>query len=180
MSNAAHVPGTQALAFGPFRLFPVQRLLLEDEQPIRLGSRALDILVALVERAGEVVAKEELIARAWPNTVVDEAALRVHVAALRKVLSGESGIRYVENVSGRGYRFVAPLARLDDGQRACVMRMTTKRGSKLPPLFSRVIGRAEALTPEDTCQGLNFPTATVRSLPALDRFSRNPLRPVKP
>ena len=145
MSNAAYVPGTQALAFGPFRLFPVQRLLLEDEQPIRLGSRALDILVALVERAGEVVAKEDLIARAWPNTVVDEAALRVHVAALRKVLSGESGIRYVENVSGRGYRFVAPLARLDDGQRACVMRMTTKRGFKLPPLFSRVIGRADVV-----------------------------------
>ena len=95
MSDAAYVPGTQALAFGPFRLFPVQRLLLEDEQPIRLGSRALEILVALVERAGEVVAKEERIARAWPDTVVDEAALRVHVAALRKVLSGESGARYV-------------------------------------------------------------------------------------
>ena len=58
-----------AISFGPFRLLAAQRLLLEGDKPVRLGSRAFDILTALVERAGEVVGKEELIARAWPQTV---------------------------------------------------------------------------------------------------------------
>jgi DNA-binding winged-HTH domains len=56
-----------AISFGPFRLIAAQRLLLEGETPVRLGSRAFDILAALVERAGEVVGKGELIARAWPE-----------------------------------------------------------------------------------------------------------------
>ena len=61
----------EVFAFGSFRLVPAQRALLEDEKPLRLGSRALEILVALVERPGETISKEELIARAWPNTVVE-------------------------------------------------------------------------------------------------------------
>jgi DNA-binding winged helix-turn-helix (wHTH) protein len=56
-----------AISFGPYRLLPAQRLVLEGDKPVRLGSRAFDILTALVERAGEVVSKEELIARAWPK-----------------------------------------------------------------------------------------------------------------
>ena len=56
----------RAISFGSFRLLPAQRLLLEGDQPVRLGSRAFDILAALVERAGGVVGKEQLIARAWP------------------------------------------------------------------------------------------------------------------
>ena len=61
-----------AISFGPFRLLAERRLLLEGDKPVRLGSRAFDILAALVERAGEVVGKEELIARAWPQTLVEE------------------------------------------------------------------------------------------------------------
>jgi len=95
---------TQVLAFGPFRLLPAQRMLLEGNAPVRLGSRALDILIALVERPGEVVSKEELVARAWPNTFVEETNLRVHVGALRKVLGhGQSVGGYVANVPGRGW-----------------------------------------------------------------------------
>src|SRR5689334_24709878 len=60
-----------AISFGPFRLLAEQRLLLEGDTPVRLGSRAFDILAALVERAGEVVGKEELIARTWPQTFVE-------------------------------------------------------------------------------------------------------------
>ena len=79
---------------------------------MRLGSRAFDILVALVERAGETIPKDQLIARAWPDTVVEEGALRVHVAALRKALGdGRAGKRYVANHPGRGYTFVAPVTR---------------------------------------------------------------------
>ena len=75
-----------AISFGPFRLLAEQRLLLEGDKPVRLGSRAFDILAALVERAGEVVGKEELIARAWPQTFVEESNLKIQVSALRRAL----------------------------------------------------------------------------------------------
>jgi predicted ATPase/DNA-binding winged helix-turn-helix (wHTH) protein len=100
--------GHQVLSFGPFRLDPVRRVLLEAGRTCRVGSRALEILLTLAERGGQIVSKNELIARVWPDSVVQEATLRVHIAALRKILGdGESGVRYVENFSGRGYRFVA-------------------------------------------------------------------------
>ena len=60
----------QAISFGPFRLLTEQRLLLEGDRPVRIGSRAFDILAAFVDRAGEVVAKEQLMVRAWPQTFV--------------------------------------------------------------------------------------------------------------
>jgi len=102
-------------AFGPFRLLPTQRLLLEGDRPIRLGSRALDILSALVERPGELVSKRELIERVWPDLVVVEANLTVHVAALRRALrDGRTGNRYVINIPGQGYCFVAPVIVIDD------------------------------------------------------------------
>jgi DNA-binding winged helix-turn-helix (wHTH) protein len=100
----------QAISFGPFRLLAVRRLLLEGNQPVRLGSRAFDILATLVERAGEVVGKEELIARAWPKTYVEEANLKIQVSALRRALGdGQGGHRYIATIPGRGYNFVAPV-----------------------------------------------------------------------
>ena len=76
-----------AISFGPYRLLTEQRLLLEGDRPVRLGSRAFDILAALVERPGEVVGKEQLIARAWPQTFVEEANLKIQVSALRRACS---------------------------------------------------------------------------------------------
>jgi DNA-binding winged helix-turn-helix (wHTH) protein len=100
------------MSFGRFRVFPNQRLIIEGDRPLRLGSRALDILVALVERAGELVSKGDLMARIWPDTIVDEGNLKVQVAALRRALrDGEDGNRYISNVAGRGYWFVAPVVR---------------------------------------------------------------------
>src|SRR6266436_5151199 len=99
------------ISFGPYRLLAAQRLLLEGDRPVRLGSRAFDILAALVERAGEVVGKEQLIARAWPRTFVEEANLKIQVSALRRALGdGQGGHRYVVTVPGRGYNFVAPVS----------------------------------------------------------------------
>src|SRR6266851_2753932 len=96
-----------AISFGPYRLLAAQRLLLERDQPVRLGSRAFDVLAALVERAGEVVGKEELISRAWPQTFVEEANLKMQVSALRRALGdGQGGHRYVITAPGRGYNFV--------------------------------------------------------------------------
>ena len=100
--------------FGPFRLIPAQRLLLEGETEVRLGSRAFEILVTMVEQPGELVSKAKLMARVWPNTIVVEANLSVHVAALRRVLGdGERGNRYLITIPGQGYRFVAPVTILD-------------------------------------------------------------------
>src|SRR3984957_12939981 len=104
--------GEGAYLFGPFRLLPRQRLLLSGDEPVRLGSRALDILIALVERAGDLVSKDELMARVWPNTFVGQANLTVHVPALRRTLrDGIGGNRYFVNVANRGYYFVAPVVR---------------------------------------------------------------------
>src|ERR1700726_4903428 len=99
-----------AISFGPFRLLAAQRLLLEGDQPVRLGSRAFDTLAALVGRAGEVVGKEELIARVWPQTFVEESNLKIQVSALRRALGdGQGGHRFVVTIPGRGYNLVAPV-----------------------------------------------------------------------
>jgi len=107
--------------------------------PQRIGSRALDILIALVERAGTVVSKAELIARVWPRVTVDESALRAHIKGLRRVLGdGQDGARYVTNIAGRGYCFVAPVAREDIQQRP------TDDGETMParlPAVKRIVGR---------------------------------------
>jgi DNA-binding winged helix-turn-helix (wHTH) protein len=113
--------GEPVVSFGPFRLFPRQRLLLEGEKPLRLGSRALDILIALVECPGELVSKKELMTRIWPDTVVEEGNLKVHVSALRRALGdGQAGHRYLATIPGRGYRFVAPVV-IAEGQSAAVL-----------------------------------------------------------
>src|SRR5271155_3580826 len=110
----ATISGESAISFGPFRFVAARRLLLEGDKPVRLGSRAFDILTALVERAGEVVSKDELIARAWPATYVEEANLKIQVSALRRARGdGQGDNRYVVNVVGRGYNFVAPIRKAE-------------------------------------------------------------------
>ena len=102
----------QVLTFGPFQLYRDRKMLTESGRLVRLGSRAIELLVALVERAGEVVGKNELMACVWPGTVVEENNLRVHIASLRKSLGeGQAGARYIVNVAGRGYSFVVPVLR---------------------------------------------------------------------
>ena len=102
------IPAPGEIAFGSFRLVPAQFLLLEGDNPVRLGSRALEILIVLLERPGEVVSVDELMARVWPNTFVDPGNLTVHISALRRTLhDGRDGNRFVINIPGRGYSFVA-------------------------------------------------------------------------
>jgi DNA-binding winged helix-turn-helix (wHTH) protein len=118
MPAAPHIMGQPTvdahLLFGRFALHPHRRLLLEAGEPVRVGSRALELLGALVERSGEVVSRDELIARVWPDTVVEETSLRVHASRLRKALrDGQDGARYIVNVPGRGYAFVAEVVRVD-------------------------------------------------------------------
>src|SRR5882757_6171793 len=99
------------IEFGPFRLSPRERLLTRDGAAVNIGGRALDILIALIGQPGQLVSKNELLDHAWPDVTVDEGSLRFHVAALRKALGdGQDGARYVTNVPGRGYCFVAPIS----------------------------------------------------------------------
>jgi DNA-binding winged helix-turn-helix (wHTH) protein len=96
--------------FGPFKLDTHRRVINQAGSPLHLGSRAREILSTLLERAGETVGKQELMARVWPHSFVDEGTLRVHISALRKALgAGESGGHYIENVTGHGYRYVGPV-----------------------------------------------------------------------
>jgi DNA-binding winged helix-turn-helix (wHTH) protein len=102
--------GPRTFVFGPFMLIPERQLLLNGEAPVRIGSRALEILTVLVERAGELVCKRDLFARVWPDTFVEEGNLKVNVAGLRRALGEAPGqTRYIAAVPGRGYRFVAPV-----------------------------------------------------------------------
>jgi predicted ATPase/DNA-binding winged helix-turn-helix (wHTH) protein len=112
---------------------------------VRLGSRAIELLVALVERAGEVVGKNELMAYIWPDTIVEENNLRVHITALRKCLGdGQGGARYIVNVAGRGYCFVAPVAR-SAGPVSALPPSAVDLRSSLPVPISRPVGRTEVV-----------------------------------
>ena len=132
------------VSFGPFRLITAQRLLLEGNKPVRLGSRALDILIALVECRGELLSKEELMAEVWPNTSIEEGNLKVQVASLRRVLGdGPGKNRYLVNIPGRGYRFVAPMVLADDVGRSA---STMGRPHNLPIKLTRLIGRSDVVS----------------------------------
>jgi predicted ATPase/DNA-binding winged helix-turn-helix (wHTH) protein len=145
MADEAQASIGPVLMFGPFRLDPLQRVLQEGERPIRLGGRALEILLVLVERAGELVGKDEIMARVWPNVAAEEATLRVHLSTLRKALGhGRNGARYIENVTGRGYRFVAAVTRLKgDSPAPAVQVAAAERRHGLPIRLTRMIGRSD-------------------------------------
>jgi predicted ATPase/DNA-binding winged helix-turn-helix (wHTH) protein len=136
--------GESAISFGPFRLLLARLLLLEGDRPVRLGSRALDMLIALVERPGEVVSRNELMAQVWPNTHVDESNLKFQISSLRRTLGG--GNRYLLNVPGRGYSFVAPIARADEAGTAAPEPPQTENAHNLPALLTRLIGRGDTIT----------------------------------
>jgi len=117
--------------FGPFRLLPMQFLLLEGDKPVPLGSRALEILIALLERPGELISKQEIMARVWPNVYVGPENLTVHISALRRTLrDGRDGNRFIINIPGRGYKFVGSVvtARQQKAPLAIVSRALEREG----------------------------------------------------
>jgi predicted ATPase/DNA-binding winged helix-turn-helix (wHTH) protein len=136
----------QLASFGPFRLFAAERQLKKGDEAVPLGSRALDTLIALVERAGEVVTQRELISRVWPNVTVEEANLRVNVASLRKALGdGRAGARYIVTVPGRGYSFVAPVTLSRPQSSRSKEGAVSDRPQGLPSQLARMIGRADII-----------------------------------
>lgn len=146
---AVHLTADPSYSFGPFQFSATRQLLTQNGQPIRLGSRAISILSALVERKGEVVSKDDLLASAWPETYVEEGNLRVHIAALRRALGDSSDLpRYIVNVAGRGYKFVASVRLTEDGVRIAVPldeAATPALRENLPSQIAHVIGREDDL-----------------------------------
>jgi predicted ATPase/DNA-binding winged helix-turn-helix (wHTH) protein len=134
------------IIFGSFRLSVAERLLEQNGSPVKLSGRALDILVALIERAGEIVDKKDLMAIVWPDVTVDENSLRFHVAALRKTLGdGQAGARYLATFPGRGYCFVAPTSRSNSSLRPAPEVHDRERSGKLPAQLTRMLGRAASI-----------------------------------
>jgi predicted ATPase/DNA-binding winged helix-turn-helix (wHTH) protein len=137
-------PQDRTVSFGPFTLHPARRLLLEASKLVRLTSRAMEILIALLERPGELVSKRQLIERVWPDTVVLEANLAVNVAALRRALGdGQGENRYIINVPGRGYRFVAPVKLMEAAHAPALSNATSERSNNLPHHVTRLVGRTD-------------------------------------
>ena len=134
-----------SVSFGPFEFFPRQRCLLRAGEPIQLGGKSIDLLTVLVEHRGEVVDKNELLARVWPGMIVETSALRFQIAALRKALGEEMGDgSYVKTVSGRGYCFVARTGRPQSSE-GSVVGGKMRPVPQLPMPLEGMIGRDEAV-----------------------------------
>jgi predicted ATPase/DNA-binding winged helix-turn-helix (wHTH) protein len=134
------------MRFGRFTLIPAQRILLRDDEPVQLGSRAFDLLTVLAENAGSLVPKEVLMERVWPNSFVDEGSLRVHVALLRKGLREEhTGERHITNVPRRGYSLATAVVKLTHEEAPSLSPALARRVTAVPPLSSRIIARDNAI-----------------------------------
>ena len=140
------MPGSTIYEFTPYRLLPAQRQLVRDGTPVKLGGRAFDVLVALVERRERTVSKNELMDLAWPTVVVEENNLEVQIVTLRKLL----GYPAIATVPGRGYRFTLPVA-VDGGPAGTEQpgpvsedHVISRSGYVSPPRpGSELIGRAK-------------------------------------
>src|SRR5246127_2034378 len=95
------------IAFGRFLLLPHRRELLADGRPVNLGGRAFDVLMALIEARGAVLLKNALMARVWPDRIVEENNLQWQISALRAAFGAERNL--IRTVSGRGYQFTAEI-----------------------------------------------------------------------
>jgi predicted ATPase/DNA-binding winged helix-turn-helix (wHTH) protein len=132
--------------FGPFRLIASERLLVNGTTPVPLGGRALDILIALVERAGEVVTHAELVKRVWSDVIVEGTSLRVHIAGLRKALcDGRNSARYITNVPAKGYCFVAAVERSRRSRLSPSEPIGRNPVATLPRRLRHMVGRDETV-----------------------------------
>jgi predicted ATPase/DNA-binding winged helix-turn-helix (wHTH) protein len=135
-----------SVVFGRFRVVPHRRDLLADGQPIKLGGRAYDVLMVLIEANGAVVSKDALMDRVWPGRAIEENALQVQITALRAAFGPERGL--IRTVSGRGYQFTGKIRVLpeSDGESSpeAEARAPTPP-TNLPEPVSDLIGRDDEL-----------------------------------
>jgi DNA-binding winged helix-turn-helix (wHTH) protein len=146
MNPAAEAPTN--LAFGRFQVLRHRRELLADGRPIKLGGRAFDLLMALIEARGAVIGKDTLMARVWPDRVVEENNLQAHISALRAPFGAKRAL--IRTVSGRGYQFTGEIRFLSASPDERVGSGVAVRGALLPPTnlpepVSELIGRDDEL-----------------------------------
>ena len=143
--------GANCLEFGRFRLLIRQRELRSGDKPIALGSRAFDVLLVLLEAHGDLVTKEELLARAWPGIVVEESNIQVQISALRKALGKDRNL--IVTVPLRGYRFTGEVRELSESDSARSAADAPSPPTNLPAAMSDFIGReAELATVHELLQ----------------------------
>jgi len=136
-------PGARIASFGPFTLHATERILEKNGTPLKISSRALDVLLTLLEHAPEVVSKRDLMQRVWGKLVVDEVTLRVHVAALRKRLGDQQPYGgYITNVPGRGYCFAGEVTWTAPG---ATPRNTLTAAWQLPREPLLIVGRDDVV-----------------------------------
>jgi predicted ATPase/DNA-binding winged helix-turn-helix (wHTH) protein len=155
MDDASPTRSNSRYRSGPIEIDAMQRSVLIDGTPAKIGARAFDVLLALVERRDRVVPKRELMDLVWPKLVVEEGNLLVHMVALRKLL----GPRAIATIPGRGYRFVMPIDVIESGGVAeSALPPATVAGNV--PASSPLFGRAEDL---DAIEALlrEYPVVTI-------------------
>ncbi len=123
--------------FGRFELQPDERRLLAAGSPVRVGPHAFDLLIALVERSGRLVTKDELLERVWPKVIVEENTLQAHISALRKILGSDA----IATISRRGYRFTPEVTPVG----ATATTPTPKPRHNLPHQVTSFIGREKEI-----------------------------------
>jgi predicted ATPase/DNA-binding winged helix-turn-helix (wHTH) protein len=141
MSTRAETPA--GLAFRHFLLLPYRRELLADGTPVRLGGRAFDVLMALVEARGAVVSKDALMARIWPGQLVEENSLQSHISDLRTAFGADRDL--IRTVSSRGYQFTGDISLPTEPNEGVVEPRTGPPRTNLPEPASELIGRNNEL-----------------------------------
>jgi predicted ATPase/DNA-binding winged helix-turn-helix (wHTH) protein len=146
MHAASEAPA--GIAFGRFLLLPHRRELLADGRPVKLGGRAFDVLMALIEARGAIVSKNALMARVWPDRIVEENNLQWQISALRAAFGADRNL--IRTASGRGYQFTAEIDTLDgipeaDAGTAIAAAQPELPATNLPEPISELFGRDDVL-----------------------------------
>jgi DNA-binding winged helix-turn-helix (wHTH) protein/TolB-like protein/Tfp pilus assembly protein PilF len=154
--------------FGPFRLDPEERMLWRGDVPVPLTIKAFDTLLVLVEGGGRVISKDELLKKVWPDSFVEENNLSQQVSYIRKALEeAESGIKYIETLPKRGYRFVAEPREIKDNGPGLIVQESIRARMLLEEEETTDDTEADVIAPLDVA----LPVRGVAAVPALPAFT---------
>ena len=148
-----HWEKRQFYQFGPFRLDPEERVLMRNGAPIPLRPKVTDTLCLLVENAGHVVDKDQILKHVWPDAFVEEGNINKHIFILRKTLGPwDDGREYIETVSKRGYRFIAAVNEVVE-EGAGSSKVPAASGQELPDGFGGCLTHKTRLNcaPDRSC-----------------------------
>src|SRR5687768_10952265 len=159
-------------AFGPFVADPVTRTLRQDGAQVVLTLKSFEVLLALIERRGQVVDKDVLLKLVWPDTIVEENNLARHISTLRKVLNDQpQDHQYIVTVSGRGYRFVAPVQELARSEQPIIPPATVSEKPAPPPVAARP--ESSARTRAAALAAVGVVAVGITGIGLLGNFPRN-------